>query len=182
MRTFGFHTRVTLVLAGALGVLVALGRPWYAPAPPPPPDNSNSFDVHGPLYEVLHAAKRWATAAGGSTGWDSLGWSGQLFAGLCLIVAISAVGSLVPTLQGIVRDPLRYGSLALFAGCLWRLVDSPGPNDLLELRAGAFVAFFFATMAWVSAQGVANAPFRRRVATPTYVPPPPPPAYEFDSR
>jgi hypothetical protein len=179
MQTMGFHTRVVLVLAGALGALAALGRPWYAPAPPPPPDNSNSFDVHGPLYGVLHAAKRWATADGGTTGWHALGVSGSLLAGICAIVAVSALCSLMPAIQGVVRDPLRYGGFAMFAICLWRLVDSPGRNEALELRSGAFLAFGCSLMVWISAQGVASAPSRRRVAPPRYTPPPPP-AYEFD--
>jgi hypothetical protein len=181
MRTLGFRTHVLLVLVGAIGALAALGRPWYAPAPPPHPDNSTVFDdVHGPLYDVLQAAKRWITATGGTTGWDSLGVSGSLLAGLCLVVGLSAVGSLLPGLQGVVRDPLRYGAFAMFAICLWRLADSPGPNDALELRLGAFIAFGCSVMAWISAQGVANAPLRRRVAPPTYTPPPPPPTYEYE--
>jgi hypothetical protein len=180
MRTLGFRTHVLMVIVGAIGAVAALGRPWYGPAPRPPADNSASFDeVHGPLYGVLQAARRWATATGGTTGWDALGVSGSLLAGLCLVVGLSAACSFVPALQGIVRDPLRYGGFAMFAICLWRLVDSPGPNDALELRSGAFIAFGCSVMVWIAAQGVANVPSRRRVVPPSYSPPPPP-AYEYE--
>ena len=33
MRTLGFRTHVLLAIAGAIGVLYSLSRPWYAAAP-----------------------------------------------------------------------------------------------------------------------------------------------------
>jgi hypothetical protein len=54
----------------------------------------------------------------------------------------------------------------------WRLIDPPGTD--LELRLGALMAFVCSLVIWVCAQGVANAPSRRRVAPPSYTPPPPP--------
>src|SRR3954454_24247553 len=61
MRTLGFRTHVLLVLAGAVGVLASLDRPWYGPAPKPLPDNGDSFDVHGPLYGLIDAIQRWVS-------------------------------------------------------------------------------------------------------------------------
>jgi hypothetical protein len=182
MRTHGFRTHILLVLVGALGAVASLSRPWYGPQPAPSPDNSAAFDqVHGPLYDVLHGARRWVTDSSGTTGWDSLGISGSLLAGIGLIVALAALASILPAVQGIVRDPLRYGAFAMFALCLWRLVDTPGPNDRLELRSGALMAALGSLVAWISAQAVVNAPSRRRAPARTYTPPPPP-AYEFDGR
>jgi hypothetical protein len=178
MRTLGFRTHILLVLAGAIGIVASLGRPWYAKPPAPLSDNSERFDVHGPLRGVVDAADRWISEAGGITGWDSLGTSGQVLAALSLLAALCAVGCIVPALQGLVGEPLRYVSFAVFALAVWRIVDTPGPNDALELRLGALIALASATMLWVSAQGVASAPSRRRVAPPRYTPPPPPPAYD----
>ena len=174
MRTLGFRTHVLLAVAGVIGVVAALGRPWYAPAPRPAAESPETFDVHGPLYDLLHGAQRWVTSADGTTGWDVLGPSGSLIAGLCLVVGLCAAASLAPAVQGAVRDPLRYGSFALLGLCVWRAIDSPGPNDQLELRSGALVALVCSGMAWVCAQGVANAPGRRKIAPPRYTPPPPP--------
>ena len=174
MRTLGFRTHVLLVVVGALGIVAALGRPWYAKAPPPPPDNADLFDVHGPLRAVLDAMGRWVGDSAGTTGWDALGGSGQLLAAASLLAALCAVGCLVAPVQAVVAGPLRYVSFAAFGVAVWRVVDSPGPNDVLELRLGALVALVCSTMLWVSAQGVASAPRRGRVVPPRYTPPPPP--------
>jgi hypothetical protein len=173
MRTLGFRTHILLVLAGAVGVVASLGRPWYAKAAPPLGDNSDFFDVHGPLHQVLDSMGRWVDP-GGTTGWNALGTSGQLLAAASVIAALCAAGCMIPAVQGAVAEPLRYISFAAFAIAAWRVVDSPGPNPELEIRLGALIALVSATMVWVSAQGVASAPLRRRVTPPRYTPPPPP--------
>src|SRR4051794_37052015 len=172
MRTLGFRTHILLVIAGAVAVVSSLNRPWYGPAPAPLPDNSTQFDVHGPLQGLLDAMARWVTASNGTAGWDALGTSGEVIAGLGLASALCALGCLLPPIQAIVSVPLRYVSFATFGAVLWRVIDSPGPNSELELRMGALVGLIGATMVWISAQGVANAPMRRRVAPPRYTPPP----------
>src|SRR3954468_22061762 len=108
MRTLGFRTHILLVLAGAAGVVASLGRPWYGPAPAPLPDNSDQFDVHGPLQGLLDAMGRWVTEANGTTGWTALGTSGQVLAGLSLATALCALGCMLPAVQAVVSEPLRY--------------------------------------------------------------------------
>ena len=87
-------------------------------------------------------------------------------------------GCLVPAIQGIAREALRYAALACVAVAAWKLVDSPGPNEALELRFGAFVAAGAALVAFSSGSTVAAAPLRRRVPAPAYTPPAPPPRYD----
>jgi hypothetical protein len=181
MRTLGFRTHVLLVLAGAFGVLSSLSRPWYGPPPAPLPDNTQQFDVHGPAQGLLDELQRWITAPDGTTGWDALGPSGAVLAGLAVVSALCAIGCVLPAVQGLVSSLLRYVSFATFGVALWRVLDAPGPNGTHELRIGALVALVSATVVWVSAQGVASAPMRRRVTPPRYTPPPPP-AYEYDAR
>jgi hypothetical protein len=164
MRTLGFRTHILLVIAGAVGVVASLGRPWYGRAPAPLPDNTTRFEVHGPLQGFLDAMVRWVTASDGTSGWDALGTSGQVIAGLALGAAVCSFACLLAPLQAIVSVPLRYLSFATFLVTLWRVVDSPGPNAELELRLGALVGLIGAAMVWISAQGVANAPLRKRVA------------------
>src|SRR4051794_19250342 len=164
MRTLGFRTHILLVIAGAVAVVSSLNRPWYGPPPAPLPDNSTQFDVHGPLQALLDARGRWVTATEGTTGWTALGISGQVIAGLAVVAALGSVGCLLPPVQAIVSVPLRYVSFAAFGATLWRVIDSPGPNTDLELRVGALIALVGAGMVWISAQGVAGAPPRKRVA------------------
>jgi hypothetical protein len=176
MRTLGFRTHVLLVIAGAVGVFGALSRPWYAKPPAPAAPTGDGVGT-GPLYDLSDALQRWVTEPGGITGWDALGHWATALAGLSVLAAVCAAISLVGV-QGIVREPLRYGSFAVAAIAVWHLVDSPGPNDALELRLGAFVGVASAAMLWISAQGVANAPSRRRSEPVHYTPPPAPPAYD----
>ena len=72
------------------------------------------------------------------------------------------------------RDLLRYGSLAVFAITLWKLLDPPGTNSQFELRHGALLAAGFALMLLIAAMGAAAAPLRKQVARPAYQAPPPP--------
>jgi hypothetical protein len=174
MRTLGFRTHVLLVIAGAAGVLGSLSRPWYAR--PPAAQAGDSLGT-GPLYGLADALERWLTDPGGTTGWQALDHWATALAALSILAAVSAAVSLAGA-QGIVREPLRYGSFAVAAIAVWHLFDSPGPNAALELRLGAFVGVASAALLWVSAQAVANAPTRRRTEPLRYTPPPAPPAYD----
>jgi hypothetical protein len=173
MRTLGFRTHILLVAIGAIGVLAALGRPWYA-RPPALVEQPDGFVGSGPLYGLADGLERWLTDPTGVTGWHALGSWGVALAGLSVFAAACAAACLSPALQGLVREPLRYASFAAFAIAAWKLVDQPGPNASLELRLGALVGVAAAAMVWISAQGVAGAPSRRRVEPTRYTPPPPP--------
>jgi hypothetical protein len=180
MRTLGFRTHVLLAVAGAVGVIYSLARPWYAAQPPPPKEDTAGIgDIHGPLNQFFDGAKRWASGTDGLSGWQALDHWAQMIAAMA---AVAVVGSLlclfVPRLQTLGRDLTRYGSLAALAIIGWKLVDPPGDNGTWELRIGALLAGLFAIVLFTCASGVANAPQRRRVAQRTFQPPPPPPAYE----
>jgi hypothetical protein len=162
MRTLGFRTHVLSALAAAIGVIAALGRPWYAPAPPPLSDDLKGIgDLHGPIDGLTQAVSRWLGDTTGTTGWDALGPWGQALAAAAMIAALGALGCLVPALQGAAREALRYGGLACFGIAAWRVVDSPGANDVLELRYGAFVAVAAALIVFTSGSAVAAAPQQR---------------------
>ena len=179
MRTLGFRTHVLLAIAGAIGVLYALSRPWYATAPPPKDDKAGIGDIHGPLNQFLDGAKRWASGGDGVSGWQALDLWGQIIAAMVGVAVIGALLCLaVPRLQGLGRDLARYGSLAALALIAWKLVDPPGDNGTWELRVGALLAGLFAIVLFTCASGVANAPLRRKIPERTYTPPPAPPVYE----
>jgi hypothetical protein len=178
MRTLGFRTHVLLALAGAAGLLHSLGRPWYGAAPPPPPDKPASIgDLNGPLSSLWDGIQRWVTDPGGRTGWDALAHWGLAAGVMAGLAAAGALACLVPVLQPIGRDLLRYGAIAAFGIVAWRLFDPPGPNDVLELRRGALSAAVCALVLLTCGLGVANAPLRKRVPVRKYSAPPPPPAY-----
>jgi hypothetical protein len=175
MRTQGFRTHVLLALAGAVLVLVSLGRPWYARAPLPVSAHDVAIgDVNGPLNGLLQGAQRWVGDPYGVTGWHALGTLGSVLAALVGIAILGLAGSTIASTQSLAREPLRYAAFAVLAVALWKLVDPPGSNAAWELRSGALVDAVGAAMLAVCAHGVAGAPLRRRVPTPRYVPPLPP--------
>lgn len=179
MRTLGFRTHVLLAVAAAVGVIAALDRPWYADAPEMAAESERAVgSLSGPASGLTAGIERWVSETAGTTGWDALGTWGTVLAALAALTAVAALGCLVPAIQGIAREALRYAALACVAVAAWKLVDSPGPNEALELRFGAFVAAAAALVAFSSGSTVAAAPLRRRVPAPAYTPPAPPPRYD----
>ena len=127
MRTLGFRTHALLAFAAAVGVIAALGRPWYAAAPKPVEDDLKTIGkLHGPVDGLTNGIARWFSETVGATGWDSLGVVGTAIAAMAAVTAVGALGCLVPPIQGLAREALRYGALACFGLVLWKLIDTPG--------------------------------------------------------
>ena len=165
MRTLGFRTHALLAAAAAVGVIASLAEPWYAPAPQTvAADGTVIGSIQGPVDGLAAGMQRWITQNAGTNGWDALGTWGTVLAVCAAITAAGALGCLVPALQGVAREALRYCSLATFAVALWKLIDTPGPNAAMEPRLGAFIAVFAALIAVTSGSAVASAPLRRRTA------------------
>jgi hypothetical protein len=179
MRTLGFRTHVLLAVAAAVGVIAALARPWYASAPPAVAGENGAGSLQGPVDSLAAGMERWVGQAEGATGWDALGVWSTVIAALAVVTAAGALGCMVPALQGVAREALRYAAFACAGVVIWKLVDTPGPNAELELRFGAFVAAAAAIIAFSSGASVASKPLRHRMVAPAgYTPPPPPPRYE----
>ena len=167
MRTQGFHTRLMLAIAGALGLVVTLGRPWYAMAPLADPNQPGNGDINGPQRPVPgHAAlgdrQRRLHRLGGA---GSVGARARRAGGHR---RLGALACLAPALQSLGRDLMRYGALAVFAIALWKLFDTPGPNAAMEPRLGAMIGAGCALLLVVSALGAASAPLRRHTAHGSY--------------
>jgi hypothetical protein len=179
MRTLGFRTHVMLALAAAAGIVLSLARPWYAAAPPPTPDEVKDIgDINGPLTGFADGLKRWLTDADGTSGWQALDHWGLGLAAMAGVAALGALMLLMPALQQLGRDLLRYSSLAAFGIAVWKLLDPPGANHALELRNGALAATGFALMLIVCGGAAASAPLRKKTPQRKFVPPPPPPAWQ----
>jgi hypothetical protein len=165
MRTLGFRSHALLAVAAAVGVIAALAEPWYAPAPQAvATDGGTVGSMQGPVDGLAAGMQRWITESAGTPGWDALGTWGTVLAACAALTALGALGCLVPALQGIAREALRYGALAAFGIALWKLIDTPGPNAAMEPRLGAFIAVGAALIAVSSGSAVAGAPLRRRTA------------------
>jgi hypothetical protein len=164
MRTLGFRTHTLLAVAAAVGVIAALGEPWYARAPQVQADTAAVGSLHGPVEGLSAGISRWVTETAGVSGWDALGSWATVLAAVAAVTAFGALGCLVPAVQGVAREALRYGGLATFGISVWKLIDTPGPNTAMEPRFGAFVAAIAALIVVTSGGAVANAPLQRRRA------------------
>ncbi|HEX5617833.1 MAG TPA: hypothetical protein VFX51_05410 [Solirubrobacteraceae bacterium] len=165
MRTLGFRTHVLLAAAAAVGVIAALAEPWYAPAPQAAASSGSTVgSMQGPVDSLAAGMQRWVTESTGTSGWDALGTWGTVLAACAALTAVGALGCLVPAIQGVAREALRYGALAAFGIAVWKLIDTPGPNAAMEPRLGAFVAVGAALIAVSSGSAVAAAPLKRRTA------------------
>jgi hypothetical protein len=166
MRTLGFRSHALFVVAAAIGIIAALAEPWYAPAPRAAvADGTPVGSLQGPVEGLAGGVSRWISETAGTPGWDALGSWGVVLAGVAALTAAGALGSLVPSLQGVAREALRYASLATFGIALWKLIDTPGPNAAMEPRFGAFIAVGAALIAVSSGSAVAAAPLKRQSAT-----------------
>ncbi len=165
MRTFGFRSHALLAVAAAVGVIAALAEPWYAPAPQPAQDPEGTIgSLHGPVEGLSAGIGRWISETSGTSGWDALGTWGTVLAAMAALTALGALACLVPSLQGVAREVLRYSALAAFGIAVWKLIDTPGPNEAMEPRFGAFVATAATLIAVTSGSAVAAAPLKRRRA------------------
>ncbi len=168
MRTIGFRSNILFAIAAAIGVIAALGRPWYGQAV----DGDSDYQMEN-LFSGIGRA---FSEQGGTSGWDSFTQADTLIVGLSLATVTLLVLALVPAVQRHVQALARWTSLATFGVVLVKLFDEPGANAATEPRFGLLVALLASGVLVASAMTVAAAPTRRRTEVKTYVAPPPPEA------
>ena len=166
MRTIGFRSNVLFAIAAAVGVIAALGRPWYAPAV--------KGDEDAQMESLFNGIGRAFTEPDGRTGWDAFTKADQLIAGLAIATVVLLVLAMVPTVQRHVQALARWTSLAAFGVVVVKLLDEPGVNANVEPRYGLLVALLASAVLLASAMTVAGAPSRRKQPVRTYTPPPAP--------
>jgi len=166
MRTIGFRSNILFAIAAAVGVLAALGRPWYAPAV--------EGDKSAQMESLLSGIGRAFTEPGGRTGWESFTQADKMIAGLAIATVVLLVLAMIPAIQLHVQALARWTALATFGVVLVKLIDEPGANTATEPRYGILLALVAAGVLVGSAWTVAAAPSRRKHETRTYTPPPPP--------
>src|SRR5918997_1383991 len=98
MRTLGFRTHVLLAIAGAIGLLYSLTRPWYAAAPPPSEEEAGIGDSYGSLAALAIVAWKLVDPPGANGAWELR--IGALLAGVFAIVLFTCA-------SGVANAPLR---------------------------------------------------------------------------
>jgi hypothetical protein len=162
MRTIGNRSNVLFILAAAFGLLAALGRPWYAPAPVALAEESNIGDVHGPVEGFFLRLTREVSTSGGTEGWDAFTSTDTILAALAMIAIVTALGCLAPALEQPCREILRLVTLAMLGIVVVKLVNTPDPMGLVERRQGAWIALGVTGIMASSASTLYGAPLTRR--------------------
>ena len=171
MRTIGFHSSILFALAAGLGVIAALGRPWYGPSNP-------ATDAQ--MEDLFSGIGRSLTASGGTDGWTALATADRLLAGFAAVTVVFVLLTLVVALQRFTQPVARWCALATVGIVLVKLVDGPDSAAMSEPRNGLFLALAASLVLLGSTWTVAAAPSRRKTPPKSYTPPPAP-VYDPDA-
>src|SRR5918994_4180509 len=106
MRTIGFRSNVLFAIAAAIGVIAALGRPWYAPAV--------AGDKDAQMESLLSGIGRAFTEPEGRAGWDVFTQADQLITGLAVATVVLLVLAMIPAIQLYVQALARWVGIATF--------------------------------------------------------------------
>jgi len=184
MRTIGFRSQVLFITAAAIGMIAALGRPWYAGAPVLTPEEAQIGDVNGPVEEFFSRLAREVTSDGGATGWQAFTTTDTILSALVAVAVLAALAALIPAIEQPAREVLRLVTLAMLGIVVVKLVNTPDAAGLVERRQGAWIALGVTGIMASSAATLYTAPLARRKRGPSlYESPiqPPPRSTVFDA-
>ena len=165
MRTIGFRSNVLFVIAAAVGLLAALGRPWYARSPVQTAEEARTGDVQGPVEQFFSRLAREFTSEDGTTGWAAFHTTDTILAVLVAIAVVTALGTLIVGVEQPCREVLRIVTLAMLGIVVVKLANTPDSVGLIERRQGAWIALGVAGIMASSASALYNAPLRRKKTT-----------------
>jgi len=173
MRTIGFRSNILFAIAAAIGLVAALGQPWYGPSPAAKKAQAVG-ELPTQMEDFLNGIGRAFTAHGGTTGWEALDRADSLIAGLAVATVTLLLLTLIPAVQPHVGALARWTSIAAFVVIAVKLIDEPGSNRFAEPRYGLMVALLAGAVLVASTVTVASAPARRKAEPKAYTPPPAP--------
>ncbi len=165
MRTIGFRSNVLFIIAAAVGLIAALGRPWYAHTPAQTPEEVRIGDVQGPVEQFFSRLAREFTTENGTTGWNAFTSTDTILTALVVIAIVTALGSLISGIEQPCRELLRLVTLAMLGIVVVKLANTPDSVGLIERRQGAWIALGVTGIMASSASTLYNAPLHRQKTT-----------------
>jgi hypothetical protein len=162
MRSLGFRTHVLYALAASAGLLLSLGRPWYAPAPSAPTTSSDAVgQMPDTISQFFAGLKRSVTEGGGPAGSAQLHTAATFLIALAAILAACALASLVPAMRRGAASGAQLASLLALATVVLEVIAQPGGRAAVEARVGGWIALASAVFGFVAAMQLDSAPRRR---------------------
>jgi hypothetical protein len=165
MRFLGFRTHVLYALASSAGIVLSLGRTWYAQKPAAPATDTAVGDMPSTISSFFDGVSR-AVTSGGPSGWQQLDSAATFLLALAAILAVCALGSLLPACQRAAASGAQLASLLALASVFVEIVVHPG-HEGVEPRVGGWIALACAVVALTASMSLHAAPRRRRPAAAT---------------
>jgi hypothetical protein len=165
MRTIGFRSNVLFVIAAAVGLIAALGRPWYAGTPVQTAEEARIGDVQGPVEQFFSRLAREFTTENGTTGWAAFHTTDTILVALVVIAIVTALGSMIAGIEQPCREVLRLVTLAMLGIVVVKLANTPDGVGLVERRQGAWIALGVTGIMASSASTLYNSPLVRKKKT-----------------
>jgi hypothetical protein len=163
MRFLGFRTHVLYALASCAGLVLSLGRTWYAPKPAAPAASDGTIGEMPSTISTFFDSVSRSVTSGGPSGWQQLDTAATFLLALAAILAVCAHGSLLPACQRAAASGAQLASLLALATVFVEVVVHPG-RDGVETRVGGWIALACALVALTAAVSLHAAPRRRRPA------------------
>jgi hypothetical protein len=162
MRTIGFRSNVLFVIAASVGLIAALGRPWYAGTPVQTPEEARIGNVQGPVEQFFSRLAREFTTENGTTGWAAFHTTDTILVALVVIAVVTALGTMISGIEQPCREVLRLVTLAMLGIVVVKLANTPDGVGLVERRQGAWIGLCVTGIMASSASTLYNAPLRRK--------------------
>jgi hypothetical protein len=163
MRFLGFRTHVLYALAASAGIVLSLGRTWYAPKPAVQAANDGTVgEMPSTISSYFDGVSRSLTS-GDASGWQQLDTVGTFLLALAAILAVCALGTLVPACQRAAASGAQLAALLALATVFLEVVLHPGQAGV-ETRVGGCIALACAVVGFTAAMSLRAAPRRRRPA------------------
>jgi hypothetical protein len=161
MRFLGYRTHVLYALASAAGIVLSLGRTWYAPKPAVKAAADGTVgEMPDTISSFFNGVSR-SLESGGPSGWQQLDTAATFLLALAAILAVCALGSLVPACQRAAASGAQLATLVALATVFVELVVHPG-HDGVETRVGGWIALACTLVGLTAAMSLHSAPRRRR--------------------
>ena len=164
MRTLSTSSKLLAYIAAALGVVAAVGLPWFAasPAAEAKRDEAGYITLDGPVDAFFGGVWRWISAADGVS-------ASERFAGADMaLLALAGLGVLAAALASVRfgerlgRTLMQLAALAIGVLTAVKLVQIAATDELVEARRGAVIAMSCSVIMLMTAGHVAQQKLRRR--------------------
>jgi hypothetical protein len=161
MRTLSTGPKLLAYVAAALGVVAALGMPWFGPSPEAKAPEAGLPTLEGPVNAFFGGVWRHVSEPSGATAYERFAMADIA---VLVLVAIGVTGAGLALLKGAEtagRWLMRTAAFAALCVIVVKVVQVAGVDGLVETRRGAVAGSLCAALMLFSALSVSRQKLRR---------------------